>query len=488
MALARIAIVHHHLRPGGVTRVISRTVRALRDQFAFAILSGEPAAPEERPDCAVGVVKGLGYADDGAVPPAKALVRRLRESARAELGAPPDVWHFHNHSLGKNPVVSEAVAILATEGERLLLHIHDFAEDGRPANYRALLAHVGQDPARLSAMLYPRADHVHYATINSRDRSALVRGGIPPDHVHLVHNPVEMEADTAPSPAASDVVGPRRFLYPSRAIRRKNIGELLLWAGLAVRSDHFAVTLAPQNPAQRPIYQAWVEFARATNLPVDFEVGGGARPLAGLLRESTAAVTTSVTEGFGLAFVEPLLADRPVVGRDIPEITAGLSELGIALPGLYSRLDIPIDWIGTHRLHELFARDIARSRQLFGRQTSAADVDAATAAACRADKVDFGHLDEPLQRLVIQHILGNPRAREMIEPGCGLGPNSAHGESLARNRAMIARELSTGAYAARLKRAYSVVRASAMTPALALEPDAVLDQFLDPGRFLPLMS
>lgn len=486
MAPVRIAIVHHHLRPGGVTRVISRAVRALSDPFALAVLSGESPAAGAAPDCKVGLVEGLGYVGNNARLTARDIARHLRESADAALGAPPDIWHVHNHSLGKNPAVSEAVALMATEGERLLLHIHDFAEDGRPDNYRALLTHADNDSARLSAMLYPRAGHVHYATINSRDHAALVRAGIPPEQVHLIHNPVDIEGAT---PWAEDGYegGPRRFLYPSRAIRRKNVGELLLWASLAQDGDRFAVTMAPQNPAQRPAYDAWVAFARDNNLPVEFEVGGGSCSLNDLLRASTAAVTTSVAEGFGLSFLEPALAGRPVVGRDLPEVTAGLTRLGIDLSGLYARLDVPVDWIGADRLRDMIASALARSRASFGRRPSSSDAGAALAEARQGDHVDFGRLDEALQRTVLERVIRDPGARADIRPP-ELGPSPGWSEALSHNRAVIAREFSPTAYALNLRRAYAAVLGSDITRPTALEPDAMLDQFLDPRRFIPLMT
>lgn len=497
---AKLAIVHHHLRTGGVSRVISRTVRALGDRFALAVLAGEAAPRGFAHDCAVGRVEGLGYAEGGTAPDARDLAKRLRETARDALGGAPDIWHVHNHSLGKNPALGEALALMANQGEHLLLHIHDFAEDGRPSNYRKLLAHCGNDAARLAAMLYPVASHVHYATINSRDRDALTRAGIPPAQIHLVHNPVEIEGTNlkregglparhanqeCTPPTANDST--RLFLYPSRAIRRKNIGEFLLWSAMAAPGDRFAVTMAPQNPAQRPAYDGWVQFAATHELPVDFDVGGGSRSLADLLGAVAAAITTSVAEGFGLAFLEPALAGRPVVGRNLPEVTAGIAELGIDLSGLYSRLDVPLEWIGAERLRDLIEGSLTKSRELFGRKTSRSDVDAALAAACHNESVDFGRLDEAMQQSVIGRAIDSPDARAAITPH-DLGPSPDWRTAAAMNREVIARELSPEAYATRLGRAYTSLLDSPTSPQEALNPDAVLEQFLDAGRFLPLMT
>lgn len=485
MPESRIAVVHYHLRPGGVTGVISRTVRALQDDFSFAVLSGEPPSAAEGVECPVAVVGGLGYHDDPDHGTGRGLVARLRESAVATLGGRPDIWHFHNHSLGKNPALGEVISILACDGERLLLHIHDFAEDGRSENYRSLLRHAGGDPRKLSELLYPVADHIHYATINSRDHAALVRAGIPMRQVHLVHNPVEVTAEEEAARADRNDRR-RRFLYPSRAIRRKNIGELLLWASLAQDAE-FAVTMAPLNPAQRPVYDGWVAFARAHRLPVEFEVGGGSHSLGTLLKGADAVITTSLAEGFGLAFVEPALAGRPIVGRDLPEVTGGLAQLGVVMTGLYNRLDVPIEWIGGDRFREAVGRGLSRARRRFNRETTEADVDAAVAAARQGDMVDFGRLDEPMQESVILRVLGTPGEASRISPG-SLAPGPVWGDDVANNCDVITRKLSAAAYAERLCQAYRGLLAAQISDPSAIEGDALLNEFLDPARFILIMT
>ena len=40
-----VAIIHYHLRPGGVTRVIERAVESLNNQVDVLVLTGEAPAP-----------------------------------------------------------------------------------------------------------------------------------------------------------------------------------------------------------------------------------------------------------------------------------------------------------------------------------------------------------------------------------------------------------------------------------------------------------
>ena len=119
-----LAIVHYHLRTGGVTSVILRTSRALTEAgIRHVILVGE--SPEEtHAGIPIHVIPELGYRKTPADVP---LAPLLRSAAEVAFGGPPDLWHFHNHSLGKNPSIPAAVADLAASGERLRLQVHDLA-------------------------------------------------------------------------------------------------------------------------------------------------------------------------------------------------------------------------------------------------------------------------------------------------------------------------------------------------------------------------
>jgi hypothetical protein len=145
---------------------------------------------------------------------------RLGGVTRGAFGGEPDVWHIHNHSLGKNPALTQEVSNLAMAGQKILLQIHDFAEDGRPDNYRNL--------GKLKNRLYPIAPHIHYAALNKRDDRFLLAAGIPKSNLHLLPNSVSPLPPTQSlKPKAQSL-----FVYPCRAIRRKNLGELLLWSTL----------------------------------------------------------------------------------------------------------------------------------------------------------------------------------------------------------------------------------------------------------------
>ena len=125
----KIALVHYHLQPGGVTRVIENTIEAWENfetgPDQYVVLSGRPYSGNKLQN--VRVVEGLDYAEGSEAPLPILLKQKMEEAARSVLGKLPDVWHIHNHSLGKNAGLSGAVAELSKSGARLLLQPHDFA-------------------------------------------------------------------------------------------------------------------------------------------------------------------------------------------------------------------------------------------------------------------------------------------------------------------------------------------------------------------------
>ena len=60
-----------------------------------------------------------------------------------------------------------------------------------------------------------------------------------------------------------------------------------------------------------------------------------------------ALVTTSIAEGFGLAFLEPWISGSSVVGRNLPDITEDFS---VELDHLYDRFDVPVDRVDLREL------------------------------------------------------------------------------------------------------------------------------------------
>ncbi|KPP99106.1 MAG: hypothetical protein HLUCCA01_11540 [Bacteroidetes bacterium HLUCCA01] len=509
-----VAMVHHHLRGGGVTQIIRQQCVLLgRAGIAVTVFSGEEG-PDDFP-AEVVCVPGLGYASDTTpgkrdvnhTPDSAAntslkqpaprlsdaaeksgsahfggreltahndpqtLLSRLDDAAERAMGGRPAVWHIHNHALGKNPVVTAMVAMMAEQGRKLLLHIHDFAEDNRPHNYRG----IQQSGLRISnrplhELCYPTGPHVHYAVLNGRDYANLKGAGFPAAQLQLLPNPVENPAADAagaksgadsglkPGPGPHPVPGagqhsdpqpgtgtheaastarsamvqaagagataaPTRstslpehlILYPVRVIPRKNIGEMVLWSAISQLQSPgktlWAATLPPKNPAYREHYSRWTTFCADHRLPVLFEAGVHlGRSFPELVQTATCVFTSSMAEGFGMVYLEPWLAGKPLAGRLLPDITRDFSDSGVQFPGMYTRAMVPLHWLDTERLGRKLESAINKLLRDYGfsRQDAAAATSRWMQTLFTGDTIDFGVLDDDSQREVITYVLTHP--------------------------------------------------------------------------------
>ncbi|MBN1910556.1 MAG: hypothetical protein JW818_12500 [Pirellulales bacterium] len=505
-----LAIFHYHLNRGGVTRVVENQLLALdavldpnRPWRAAILFGGRREGWNEGLAGRLRAIRltlvelpGLDYDDQWptAGPDQAAALHADVTTTLAGLDFAPDrtVLHVHNHSLGKNRALPEGVARLAQDGFGLLLQIHDFAEDFRPDNYRRL----GDPPHET---LYPQSPSVHYAALNHRDHGLLEAAGVAADRLHLLPNPVPPIDELPPRETARAKlerqfnVGPDAayLLYPVRCIRRKNVGEALLLSSLAPPNTIVGLTLAPLNPVEAPIYEEWKHAASEMRLPCRFEVGApGALSFAENLAAADATLTTSLAEGFGMVMLESWLTGSPLLGRDLPEVTADFIQYGVRLDWLRPALRVPVEWIGREILRQAMARAYRDVLARYGR-SEPAGVEKAFDAKMPDGRVDFGDLVEPMQRQIIQRVWTDSAARRRV-----LDENPGLEETLAVRRADAADVVRHNAQAIdahfslepsgrRLLRLLEQVAASPRTSSLdpLPYPERILDAFLDPMRF-----
>ncbi len=478
----RIAIVHYHLRSGGVTRVIENAVAALeRKGIEPVVLSGEPYKGSSLNRSIT--VEGLNYTDSFADSDTTSLTDHLLMKASEGLGGPPDVWHFHNHSLGKNPNLPEAVFRLASRNQRILLQIHDFPEDGRPTNFSNLAAAFRGRKNTLEEVLYPIAPQVHYAVLNRRDESFLLQSGLPRELLHYLPNPVFVpNSERSPGDRKTKTKADRLILYPTRGIRRKNIGELVLWATMAERGESFATTLAPDNPKWLPFHDRWHRVAQSLKLPLELGViPSSVRSFEDWIAEADALITTSVVEGFGLAFLEAGLFRKPLLGRNLPEITEDFRCFGINLPSLYDQLLVPIDLVGERSLRRRLNAALENAYTAYQIKLPPDAVDSALQANTSDQHIDFGFLDEPLQEKVILKLAVSESLRKSVRPNRLAVENGQ--EVIKRYRDQVLKHFSLNQYGGNLENIYARVADSESAPLDSLPSHRLLSCFLDPKRF-----
>ena len=484
MSHPAVAIVHYHLRRGGVARVIETASACLtKAGIPHVILCASP--PEGRHKLPIRIVEELGYdSDRGAGVSGLRIVRAMRSAVREFFGTNRVIWHLHNHSIGKNRSLCDAAGILADSGEPMVLQYHDFVEDGRPKAYSAIAE---------SESLYPYAPQIVHAFINSRDRLHMINAGLPKEFTFLHPNAVTPPARVKPLPRR-----PRRalVLYPVRGIRRKNLGELFLLAALAPKGTRFAVSLQPANKLWKPLHEEWVAFASDTGLPVILDAVGRVAPapkkpktFASWVRHSTHFITTSVAEGFGLGFLEPATIGKPLFGRNLPMVTNDFADAGIHPGRLYDRLLVPESWVGLETLRQSLVRSLRDTLESYGHEMSNQHLERSFAAMRHKGHLDFGNLPENLQRQVIHRLLaGCEHDKVLAQIGNKTRSLSEWlAESLTETTPSVSPDqlgpYTPKAYLTRLKEIYAQAsHASPETPSY-LPKHKVLCEFLKPGSF-----
>ncbi|ALJ56341.1 hypothetical protein AMD24_00146 [Candidatus Xiphinematobacter sp. Idaho Grape] len=458
----RIAIVHYHLRIGGVSRVIELACRALlkRPDISLAVLAGDVAPLSPIPNLVpVARIPGLDYKNPPSSLQKTELLQELKRNACRLLKGAPDIWHLHNHSLGKNLALIEATASLAKEGYAMLLQIHDFAENQRLENYQHLI-HAYGSPLEVGNLLYPSAPRIAYALLNSRDMTLLQRIRFS-GKLFLLPNPTLPPSVTHhPHPKRR---GAARFItYPCRSIRRKNIGEALLFAcTLPKKGSRLALAMPPRASNERLSYARWKSIANRWLIPAEFIHSSLNMSIGDLMSSSEALLTTSLEEGFGMVFLECWLFNKPILGRDIPLITADLRSTGIILDSLYDFLGIPISLIGKKQVYQSLFHHLWQNATAVGMPVEAQLCERMLQRAFRGDQVDFSWLDPTLQERVLYLASQSSAVARDFFPK---PPTPTSLETIQLNRSVVKREYSLERYLARLLEIYSAIVSAPMAP------------------------
>jgi hypothetical protein len=363
----------------------------------------------------------------------------------------------HNPTIRKNSAFLPALSILAARGYALVLHVHDLAEDWRPDVYA---------PGE-----YPQP--AVWACINQRDARNLAASGA--GKVHFLPNAAFAGGIGS---LGQDEGRPKGdlILYPVRGIRRKNLGEAVLLSLYLPSSLALGITLPPNNPRDLPYYNGWKAAAGAFNAPLRFELGVSA-DFDDLYCQARAVVSTSIKEGFGLSFLEPLSRGKPVLGRRLPAVIDDFEETGLRFPGLYSCLTVPEGFFDHETFLHRIRQVVVTAADRYGLEGGEL---AESIARGLASEPDFGRLDETAQAETLSRLAADSGARAEFmaanpfletwwEPqGVPLGPEALE-------------PWSEGCYGTRLEELYQAVKETGGgTP-----PDkkALLTLYLNPEGF-----
>lgn len=359
-----VVIFHCHYERGGVTQVVENHVRALRENGhceRIILASGDRCSglsSETLHSVELINLEGFDYDSEKLIVADLALrqqqmLRELKDQFAAQgVSIDQALLHWHNHSLGKNTAVPGVIQSLASEGWRILLQVHDFAEDNRPENYgRLVSAMQAVSKQQVDQYLYPQHALIHYATLTRADAAVLGKIGMTRDRLHCLPNSVAVpQGEPLSKEGAREKVlkalqlpdEARWSLYPVRGIRRKNIGELLLLARWGNDNRYMGLTLRPTTPMEQRSYDRWKYVAAEVSNRTVFDAGES--PELTLRQNVSAAdyvVSTSVAEGFGMAFLEPWLLGRGVIARRLNTVADDFENGGVDLQSFYHSIPIP---------------------------------------------------------------------------------------------------------------------------------------------------
>jgi glycosyltransferase involved in cell wall biosynthesis len=351
----RLAILHYHLRPGGVTTVIRNAQRALAGEFDVTVLAD--FGYDERP------ARSQAEFLAGANLLADQLHKRLRGV---------EVLHTHNIGLGKHPRLTYAVKLLARRSRiKIINQVHDFPEDNRPAQLHALRYCTGKlDDAFWRRMCYYDAPNAGWATLTTLDAAKLASRGVPSRRIYVLPNPVDDEFFTKPPPSRTELrkvneklaafarahrfpYDPRKklILSPMKVMVRKNNEEAVELVK-RLKQYQLVISLDASSATDRAYGERLKKRIRREMLPVVIGVGAELDNPLPLFHLAHAILTTSKVEGFGYTFVEGWLCGKPVIGREIHEVTQDFIAAGMKLDHLYDQFDDE----AVHRVAAFLAR------------------------------------------------------------------------------------------------------------------------------------
>jgi len=377
----RLIIVHYHLRPGGVRRIIEMAVPFLVhpggcDSVVLAIGEApDPAWLSAFEHKLAGVKVELfvdaafGYCSEHKMPRAR-LQARLRKSASLLFAQAHDavVW-FHNPSVGRNLALSSVLAEMASERKiPLIYHHHDWWFDNRWARWKEMRRTGFSTFAKALDGVFPSVDGLCHAVINTEDAEALKRCF--PDSVFWMPNlalrPPAISQTTAHHvrrwlQGEIGVENARIWLVPCRVLRRKNLAEALLLTRWLAPDAWLVTTGGTSSDAERFYADALRGAAIEHRWPLKMGCLDGTEKFSvpELLAASDTVLLTSILEGFGLPYLEAAAAGRPMIARTLPNIAPDLAQFGFHFPQAYQDILIRpelFDWDGEVKRQRRFYR------------------------------------------------------------------------------------------------------------------------------------
>lgn len=356
---ARLVVVHYHLRPGGVRRVIELTlpgiVAAMPSIKRVTLMVGESGDAKWIDDLRanlpnvefdVQVHACVGYFSEIGMD-AASITAALRVACRNVIQPNTEtVMWAHNLGLARNLLLARELArVAARPNVRLVSHHHDFWFENRWNRWAEFAACGAKSLGTVADDIFSAGACAAYATINRRDQRDLAMVKLLP--ARWLPNPMTVDRRIASDEMHSashwlrSELGDDKavWVFPSRFLRRKNLTEAMLLMRWICPDGWLITTAGPSSADETPGYQMISAFAAQHGFRVRFgllaDAGRDAPSIDSLIAACDGVIVTSIQEGFGLPYLEAALAGKPLIARRLPNVFPDLKHLGHSISNGY---------------------------------------------------------------------------------------------------------------------------------------------------------
>jgi hypothetical protein len=360
-------IVHYHIYPGGVSQSILNCMVSLVKhgmiKSEICILVGDDNRSKwfvdefreevgEGVDIKVECLPELFFWKE-PYPAMNASVRAIKQVLEKKKGEDNIIW-CHNPTIGLNPALPAALKEFALENpdQKIWMHIHDLAEEGRWDLLEFLRKHYKES-------YYFLTPGTRWITINIDLHKKFASSDMPDDYVYYLPNAIILPTGDikVQGPEISVKISEyakknnftfrpdlRRMLFAGRTIRRKNLLEAVLIARCAKEPTTLLVTL-PADVERDRQYQGIVFKALRENVSAvagfGIEQVGTDYSLRELFNFCDQTLISSVMEGFGLPYLESSIMKRPLLAKYI-KVLDDFKQIGQTMVHrYYNHLDVP---------------------------------------------------------------------------------------------------------------------------------------------------
>jgi glycosyltransferase involved in cell wall biosynthesis len=370
----KLIILHYHLRPGGIRRIIELATPHLLNANSgiekVILATGEDAAANWKQPFAKNIAPA---ALETFVEPAFIylseqnlaaidITRRIQAALKKLLASCDDkntlVW-AHNLGIARNLILTREIArACAAKNIPLISHHHDWWFDNRWLRWPEMRRFGFRTLATAAKAIFPAPPNVRHFTINQSDATQLKKhlgnevGWLPnlSERAAKVSEEKLQEARSWLRHQLNDREAPV-WILPCRLLRRKNVAEALLLTRW-LRPEAWLVTTGGVSSADEQYYSAVLSAAAHQHhwrLRLGILAGNETRKpsVAELLATSEAVMLTSIQEGFGLPYLEAAASRRPLIARGIPNIMPDLNRFGFKFPQCYEEILVApelFDW------------------------------------------------------------------------------------------------------------------------------------------------